>query len=341
MVLPVAVCSALETGPEVVMAPDGSPIAVDPVHVVTGDAAVASEVFRHGFPRLGLRTTRDRPGFRFDYLRVTDGRLAANRLRLIGAVEARGAMTPVVAAARLRSGRVDLQYGRTVVDTSAPYLRPAGESVVVMDDADVEMVELDPAAFALAASRLLEGSGRVLVQPSPLRAGPAVPELVPAWQHLSDYVLTVASDPAAFASPLVRAGLFDLVVSGFLATFPLTAERSSAGGTDVQPAAIRRALAYIDEHLADPIEVVEIAAAARVSVRALHAAFRRHLGVTPMEQVLNRRLEAVRQELVRADGPVDVTVAEVARRWGFAHLSRFAARYRAAYRENPSETLRR
>jgi AraC-like DNA-binding protein len=35
-----------------------------------------------------------------------------------------------------------------------------------------------------------------------------------------------------------------------------------------------------------------------------------------------------------------VSVAEVAARWGFSHLGRFAAAYRKRYGESPSHTLR-
>lgn len=311
------------------------------LHVVTDDAELATEVFRRGFPRIGLHRARDRGEFHFDYARVTDGLLAVNRLQLHGTAEGRGAMTEVVAAARVRCGRIDLEYGRVAVDTREPYLRPAGESVARMEDVDVELIEVDPAAFALAAARLLEGSGRAVVLPSPRSASPASPDLLPAWRHISDFVVSSAFDPGAWGSPLVRAGLFDLVVSGFLATFALTADHGSAAGRDVHPAAVRRALAYIDDHLGEPISVVDIAAAARLSPRGLQAAFRRDLGVTPIEQVQIARLTAVREELLRADASQGVTVAEVAHRWGFAHLARFAARYRAVYGENPSQTLRR
>jgi AraC-like DNA-binding protein len=47
----------------------------------------------------------------------------------------------------------------------------------------------------------------------------------------------------------------------------------------------------------------------------------------------------VHQELSRADA-WQVNVSEVAYRWGFTHLGRFAGAYRARFGESPSQTLR-
>jgi len=51
------------------------------------------------------------------------------------------------------------------------------------------------------------------------------------------------------------------------------------------------------------------------------------------------RFERVRDELLRGNESTTVTAA--AMRWGFSHLGRFAAEYRARFKESPSETLRR
>jgi AraC-like DNA-binding protein len=56
--------------------------------------------------------------------------------------------------------------------------------------------------------------------------------------------------------------------------------------------------------------------------------------------VLLRRLKEVRRTLRDAD-PDAVHVAEVAQRFGFTQLGRFAGRYRAMFGETPSATLQR
>ncbi|MFD1715294.1 AraC family transcriptional regulator [Amnibacterium flavum] len=82
----------------------------------------------------------------------------------------------------------------------------------------------------------------------------------------------------------------------------------------------------------------ELASEVSVSVRSLQESFRRSLDTTPMTYLRELRLERVHAELTAVAGSVNVT--EVAARWGFAHLGRFAAAYRRKYAERPSDTMR-
>ena len=59
----------------------------------------------------------------------------------------------------------------------------------------------------------------------------------------------------------------------------------------------------------------------------------------PKQYLHARRLAGVRRELRLA--PSEVRVVDVANRWGFWHMGRFAADYRKQFGEQPSETLRR
>lgn len=106
------------------------------------------------------------------------------------------------------------------------------------------------------------------------------------------------------------------------------------------PAAIRAAVAYIEEHAAEPIGVTDVADHAGLCVRALQQGFARHLETTPSGFLRQVRLGQVRDALLAGDAEA-TTVATVASSWGFFSLGRFAAQYREAYGETPSQTLRR
>jgi len=77
-----------------------------------------------------------------------------------------------------------------------------------------------------------------------------------------------------------------------------------------------------------------------VAERTLHLACHEFLGTGAMQYVRSRRLEKVRAALANADPRVD-RVGEIAMRYGFWELGRFAGAYRARFGESPSMTLRR
>ncbi|UQN14845.1 AraC family transcriptional regulator [Gulosibacter sp. ACHW.36C] len=87
-----------------------------------------------------------------------------------------------------------------------------------------------------------------------------------------------------------------------------------------------------------PLSLDALAAITGVTGRALQLAFRRRLGVTPLEYQRIDRMHRVRREL---ESGQSTTVRDVAIANGFVHLGRFAQRYRERFAEAPSETLAR
>lgn len=102
---------------------------------------------------------------------------------------------------------------------------------------------------------------------------------------------------------------------------------------------LSRVMELVDADPAAPLTVADMARIAGTSVRALQAAFSERLGITPTEYLRQARLARVHEELVQAEPDEKTTVSEVASRWGFTHLPRFAAAYREKYGETPSRTL--
>ena len=103
--------------------------------------------------------------------------------------------------------------------------------------------------------------------------------------------------------------------------------------------AVNAAVDAIEANPQAPFTDAVLAQIAGVGVTALRRAFRRRHGTSPMSYLWRTRLARVHDELLAAD-PRDTTVRDVARRWGFVHLGRFSAWYRACYRVSPTQTLR-
>ncbi|MGE3257198.1 AraC family transcriptional regulator, partial [Pseudonocardia sp.] len=106
-----------------------------------------------------------------------------------------------------------------------------------------------------------------------------------------------------------------------------------------RPRTVKQAVELIEGAPEKAWTVRELAAASGVGVRALEEGFRRYVGRSPTAYLREVRLDRVRAELLAA-GPHERTVGEVAYRWGFGHLGRFARAYAQRFGETPSATLR-
>lgn len=96
---------------------------------------------------------------------------------------------------------------------------------------------------------------------------------------------------------------------------------------------------FLRENIHEPLTVAALSRQAGVSERTLRAAFRAVLGLSPKQYAIAQRLNAVHEALCGAD-PNQTTVTDVAMDYGFFELGRFAGRYRHAFGEVPSRTLR-
>jgi len=122
----------------------------------------------------------------------------------------------------------------------------------------------------------------------------------------------------------------------------LDPDRDGRGGpasSRAMPADLVRALAWLRNHLAEPVDLPTLAGIAGVHVRTLEMHFKLFLGTTPLGWVRRMRLARARQELLRPEP--DATVTGIALANGFGQMGRFAAQYRSAFRELPSTTIRR
>ena len=105
------------------------------------------------------------------------------------------------------------------------------------------------------------------------------------------------------------------------------------------PADLVRALRWLNGHLAEPIQLGELAQVAGVRPRTLETHFRMFLGTTPLGWVRRMRLARARSEFLRSGATR--TVTDIALANGFSQPGRFAAQYRKAFGELPSKTISR
>ena len=102
---------------------------------------------------------------------------------------------------------------------------------------------------------------------------------------------------------------------------------------DVVDRFVKLAQANLDK----PTRIPDLSRAIGVEPRQLRRACQAILGMTPVSHLHTLRLSEVRRTLATPDGAA-ATITEVASRFGFHELGRFAAAYRAAFGEHPSET---
>ncbi|MEV0396543.1 AraC family transcriptional regulator [Polymorphospora rubra] len=140
--------------------------------------------------------------------------------------------------------------------------------------------------------------------------------------------------------PLISGQVVESMIRGLLlATDHRYRDELDQPAPPSRPRTVKRAMEAIDANPAHGFTSGELADIAGASVRSLQEGFRRHLGQSPMAYLKSVRLAQAHEDLRRAE-PGETTVADVAHRWGWGHLGRFAAAYRARYDVPPSTTLR-
>ena len=98
---------------------------------------------------------------------------------------------------------------------------------------------------------------------------------------------------------------------------------------------VRRALEFIEAHIKTPFSIEELCSHCAVGRKTLERDFQSQFGLSPRKYIHALRLSGVRNEL----SANSANVSEVASRWGFNHMSKFAADYKYMFGQLPSETI--
>jgi AraC-like DNA-binding protein len=156
-----------------------------------------------------------------------------------------------------------------------------------------------------------------------------------------DYVSnTVAHDSHAQSSAVIAGAVARYLATSMLATFPHTElPEQTDVRRDTTPALLRRAIAFIDDNAHRDIAIADVANHLFLTPRSIQLMFRKYRDCTPTEYLRTVRLHHAHVDLLAGDR-MRTTVTEIANRWGFAHVGRFAVVYRQHYGQSPHETLR-
>ena len=200
---------------------------------------------------------------------------------------------------------------------------------------DVAAVCVD-AAHLDDYSRRIDGVGLDLTS-----KGHVVFDAAPANAALGELVLTTLSTASQSPRLLEQAPLQRALSQSLCDVLLALMATPGSGPGDITASTrqrvVREARRYMAEHAEEPITVPELCEAIHVSRRTLQYSFQDVLRMSPVTYLRALRLNGVRRDLRRGG---EVPVADCAARWGFWHLSRFAADYRHMFGELPSETLR-
>jgi AraC-like DNA-binding protein len=304
----------------------------------TDDPSEAEAHLRAALPgaRLDLRAEPGSFSFRLARLDAGDG-VAAHLADLRGTVLYQCGPLACVLAARPHRGLVTIPGGTVGPGQVSLYCQPGDDYDLRTTDVRQEAMFVPLAALAAAAA----APGERLPPLVFASLAPAGDGSAARWTAAARYVTaTLRAHPEAMARPLPAAAATHLLAVTLLDCFPSSWDGGHpADRLDATPGALRRARSFIDANADLPLTLADIAAAARVTVRAVQLAFRRNLDMTPTAYLRAVRLEAARADLA-AGGP-GVTVAGVAARWGYASPRRFAVRYAERFGELPSATLGR
>lgn len=233
-----------------------------------------------------------------------------------------------------RSGLLEARIGERhvlSVDGQATICPPDVRTRMTRWSADCAIVgmRVDKDYLGQEVATLVGGSTRAMPRQLDLRTASGS-----TWLSLlSSIGSEVLHNPALSGDDQVARRLgATLTAALVLACYPDSSECGS-----LQPRIVSRVLDAIEADPARPWTASELATIAGVGIRRLQQGFREYRGTTPTVALQEIRLERVHADLL-AGHPG--TVADVAYRWGFNHLGRFAAAYRERYGVPPSHTLR-
>jgi AraC-like DNA-binding protein len=280
-------------------------------------------------------------GFTFDGRRISAGSMSLDHL-VHSSMSIECAPLDYLMFFFVTGGSLTVTTGdlETRLRTGDTAVCPAGVPLKISwDNLRKEVISVPLQAAQQAAAEHADG-GTV----SFLGTTPVSPAMDRLWRSTVGFVANQLETPdSPLSEPLVYAQTLNLLGTAAVKTFPnstMTADYLPGPG-QIAPAALRRAVAFIDANAARPLTLSNIAAAVSVSPRDLRHAFAQRYGISPLGYLRRARLERAHVDLLAAGPRTGATVTEIATRWGFLTPGSFSNEYRAMFGQAPGKTLRR
>lgn len=146
----------------------------------------------------------------------------------------------------------------------------------------------------------------------------------------------VEAAPALLNDPVAVMQLRDAILIEWVEALPTKVGTDELASGEARKRVVDRACELMLSQRDVPMTILQVCDRIGASPRKLEYCFSSVLGIAPAKYMRAARLNGVRRELRRGGGAVQ----DVAARWGFWHMSEFAAAYKRQFSELPSQTLR-
>lgn len=279
-------------------------------------------------------------------VRTTLTRVALDRVRLLSCDEVvpsyifRASAPEPSLAFPLESAPETVWQGQPVDANTLIYYSPGAESVgrsngsvkwatVLFERADLER---HAERLGVALSPVQSLAQRIVPDPQAMAALRAA--------TIECFELATAAPPQALEDPALRRFQEEVLLTT-LVHAASSAKQIQEASADTHHRAVRRAREALEARCdqQEPIYLSDLCEASGVSERTLRSAFQRLHGVSPVRYIHRHRMRQVRRALVAGD-PSVTRVSDVAFRFGFANVGRFAVEFRALFGISPSQVLR-
>jgi AraC-like DNA-binding protein len=167
------------------------------------------------------------------------------------------------------------------------------------------------------------------------------PDAMTKLQRLCAAAGELAEDaPAVLAHPEAARGLEQALIGAMMDCLGGGEVEEDRAALRQHAAIMRRFHRAIEQYSDQPLYIPDLCREIGASARTLRVCCQEHLGMGPKHYLLLRRMHLVRRALSEST-PADMTVTEIATRYGFWQFGRLAVEYKALFGEAPSATLKR